>query len=72
MDEFVKKRLIEPMRRHKILVIFGVLVFYFGCRLGEMYRLTGGDILIMCSNLDYMIKTFPKTKAADISPSIWV
>ena len=71
MNEYIRTKIIVPMQKHRILVVFGVIVFFFGCRLGEMYRLSNGDILVVLSNVDYMIKTLPKFRIPDLKWGAW-
>lgn len=65
MSSKIQIKITDTLRRHRILVILLILVFFFGCRLGEMYRLSKGDILLISANLDYMIRTVPRFRLTD-------
>ncbi len=54
------------LQKYKVVIIFSLVIFYFGCRLGEMYRISGGDLLLVLSHMDYMIKTLPGIRRADL------
>lgn len=61
----IDDRIINPLRKNKVLIVIGAIIFYLGCRLGEMYRMSG-DIFVIMQNLDYIVKTLPKIRLPDI------
>ena len=66
MAGFNKDKFTCVLRKYKVAIIGILLVFYFGCRMGEMYRISGGDFLLVFSHMDYMIKTLPRIRYQDL------
>lgn len=63
--EKTKSKIINPLQKNKGTVIFGGIVFYLGCRIGEMYRMCG-DLFVLLENISYVVKTLPRIRLPDI------
>lgn len=66
MAKLNKDRASGMFRRYRPAMAGILLVFFFGCRLGEMYRISGGDFLSVFSHMDYMVKTVPRIRGGDL------
>lgn len=66
----LKDKILNPVKINKFLVFIIIMVFYIGCRLGEMYRISDGDIFLILVNLDYIIRTLPKIRLPDIKGGV--
>lgn len=60
------EKIFNPVRKHKVMAVVFVIVFIVGCRLGELYRLSRGDITVMLANIDYLYRTLPRFRGSDI------
>lgn len=66
MAKLNKDRVSGMFRRYRLAMAGILLVFFFGCRLGEMYRISGGDFLSVFSHMDYMVRTVPRIRGGDL------
>lgn len=55
------------VKTNKLLIFSGILVFILGCRIGEMYRIAKGDLLLVLANISYIIKSIPRFKMIDLA-----